>query len=451
MRAFDVFIIGGGPAGQDLARACNASGMSVGIAEYRGFGGTCGLRGCDPKRVMVSVSEAVDGVDRLVGHGVEGEATLVWDDVRAFVAEFVKPKPEAARANLESEGITTFTAKASFVSADRLRVGDEEVSASKIVIATGQRPAPLGIPGEELAKTSDDFHGLEALPARILFIGGGYIGLESAHICARAGCRVTVVNSDDDPLPMFERAFADRLVQASEELGIEFVMNASAEKIEEREDGFRVSVKTEDGSTRAFDDIGLVMNTAGRVANVEDLNLGVLGVEADGQGIKVDEYYRVGGHGNIFAIGDVANHEGAPLTPVAQLEAEALARTLTKGRLSVADYTGISTAVYTLPELAGVGLTEQQAREQDYVVEVIDKLDAESQFNARRVNARAYGYKTVTDAETGELLGATVIGPRASEIINLFALSIRAGIPTQVLSEMPWAYPTWGSDVAGMV
>ena len=448
--SFDAFIIGGGPAGQHLARYLAQHDFTVGIAEYRGFGGTCALRGCDPKRIMATVSEAVDGVDRLVGKGVAGEARMAWDDVRAFVTSIIEPIPERAEERLRELGIATFTDKATFTGPGRLTVAGESVEAQHVIIATGQRPAPLDVPGEAFAKTSDDFHHLEAIPERVLFVGGGYIGLETAHICCRLGAEVTILHNDDDPLPMFEGDLADGLVAATRELGIRFVLDTEVTAIEQADTGFRVSAKTTDGETCHYD-TDLVMNTAGRVPNVEGLGLDALGIDlAGGSGIEVDAYLRVEGHDGLYAIGDISASDGPPLTPVATLEAKALAATL-RGTPTAPSYAGLPTAVYSLPELAGVGLSEAEAREQGYDVAVVAKLDATEQFNAKRSNARAYAYKTVVDKATDKLLGATILGPDASEVINLFALAIRAGIDVEHLRDTPYAYPTWSSDVAGMV
>ena len=445
----DVFIIGGGPAGQKIAHALAAEKYRVGIAEYRGFGGTCALRGCDPKRILVTLSEAVDGVDRLMGHGLAGEARLDWKQAKQRVQEIIGPIPKRAHDSLTEAGIQVYEQRASFVDKHTLQLGNEQIRAEKIVIATGKRPAPLGIPGEAFAKTSDDFHHLDEIPERVLFVGGGYIGLEAAHICCRAGAEVIIINSDDDPLPMFETDLVDRLIETTRDMGVDFVMNAEATAIEQHAGAYRVSVKSKDGTEKTYV-ADLVMNTAGRVPNLEDLNLGAAGIAPTEQGIAVDDYMRIDGAAHLYAVGDIADNGAPPLTPVASLEAKALIATL-QGKLTRPDYTGLPTAVYTLPELAGVGLTEQEALGAGHEVRITQQLDAGDQFNAKRSRVRAYGYKTVVDAKTNRLLGACILGPDASEIINLFALAIRSGMDVKFLQETPYAYPTWGSDVSGMV
>ena len=465
MPHYDVFILGGGPAGQRLARACAAGGLSVAIAEHRGYGGTCGLRGCDPKRWMASVTEAVDGVARLAGRGASGEAGVDWEALVASVADFVDPKPDAALASLRKAGVTAYTGRARFTGDRSARIAgdtrdegegvgaDVEVTAEHLVVATGQRPRPLEVPGGEHAKTSDDFHRLPELPRRLLFVGGGYIALESAHIARRCGAEVTIVNDDDDPLAVFDDDLAARLLDLTADLGIEVVMNTEVAAIEPLDaGGFRVRTegKGEDGAAGSYE-VDLVLNTSGRVPNVDALGLGRAGVETTDAGIPVDEHYRARGNPRVYAIGDCADGNGPPLTPVANHDADALAATLTTGTPTRADYTGLATAVYTLPELAMVGLTESEARERGIDLEVTARLDHDDAFNARRVNARAYGYKTLVDRATGKLVGAHLLGPRASEVINVFALALRADLDAALLSGVPWAYPTWGGDASGMV
>ena len=462
MPHFDVFIIGGGPAGQHLARECRAAGMSVGITEYRGYGGACGLRGCDPKRVMVGVAEAVDAVDRLADRGLCGRATVEWAELADFVGTFVDDKPAESLAALREAGVTAYTGRARFTGERSLRVEGHteeddaprdpvDVTAEHVVVATGQRPRPLDVPGAEHALTSADFHRLPELPRRLLFVGGGYIALESAHVARRCGAEITIVNDDDEPLAAFDPDLVGELIAATEDMGVEVVTEARVTAIAPlAEGGFRVTVEGADGSetTREVD---LVFNTSGRVADFEGLDLEAGGIAAGAGGIPVDEHFRVAGVPHVYAIGDCADGNAPPLTPVANVDAEALAATLTTGEPTAADYAGLCSAVFCLPELAMVGLTEAEARERGIDVEVTAEVDFGDAYHARRTNARAYGYKTLVDRGTGELVGAHLLGPRASEVINVFALAIRARLGADALHAVPWAYPTWAGDVGKMV
>ncbi len=450
MQIFDVFVIGGGPAGQTLAQRCAAGGLRVGITEHRGYGGTCALRGCDPKRVLVTRSAALQAVDQLNGHGLDGLPILNWADSRAAVAAIMNPIPLKAEDALRKSGIIVFTNEACFSAPQLLQIGTERVKAQHIVIATGMRPAPLDIPGAAFAKTSDDFHALADLPARILLIGGGYIGMETAHFCARASRKVTVINDDDDPLPTFDDDLVARFLDCTRQLGIDYQPKVKATSIEAIDDerSFRVSLRNEAGELTTLT-CDLVINSAGRLPNIESLRLDKAGITPEKEGIPVDEYFRVKGSPGIYAIGDVAHSKAPPLTPVANLEAETLAKTLL-GKAKEADYRGVATVIYALPELACVGLTERQAKAQGLKVEVRSFIEADHKFNAKRTGAAAYGYKVLVDNDD-HIIGAHILGPMAGEQINILALAIRAGLKAELLREMPFAYPTWISDVSAMV
>ena len=450
MQSFDVFVIGGGPAGKTLAQKCKAGGLSVGIAEPNGFGGTCTLRGCDPKRVMVTRTMAMQDVRNLQGAGLDAVPTLDWPTTRAVTEDIIREASRGAEQSLADDGIEIFEATAKFIGRHRLQVGDRQIEAEHIVIATGQRPAPLEIPGAAFAKTSDEFHRLGAIPESVAFVGGGYIGMESAHFLARAGSKVTILNNDDDPLPMFEDDLVQRFLECTPHLGITYVPNTNVEQIEELSpECFRVSAKDKDGTTCTYD-VALVMNTAGRVPNLDALDLDEAGIETEKGGIPVDDYFRVRGAAKVYAIGDIAVNEAPPLTPVAGLEAEALAKTVL-GTDTKPDYRGIATVVYGLPELATVGMLEEDAKEKGLDYTAVAKTDADGMYNAKRSGARAYGYKVIIDKRTDEILGAHLIGPQAGEQINVLALAIRAGLTAETLRAMPFAYPTWGSDVSGMM
>ena len=457
MQRFDVFVIGGGPAGKTLAEKLGEAGKSVAIAEPIGFGGTCALRGCDPKRVMVTRTMAIQDALNVHGKGLDGKPELNWPDTRAAVHAIIDPIPAGGKEALEEAGVTVFEAYAKFTGAHTLRVGDEEVEADYIVIAAGQRPAPLDIPGAAYAKTSRDFHDLERIPDRVLFIGGGYIGMESAHFLARAGSEVTILNNDDDPLPMFEPALVERFLDCTRSLGIDYVPETGAVRITKSGDGrYRVTARAvdQDGEPTGEESeyaVDLVMNTAGRIPNLDKLDLKAAGIEPDKKGIPVDEYYRVKGAEHVFAIGDIGNADSPPLTPVANLEAEAVLTTLTEDTPTEANYDGIATVVYGLPELACVGMMESEAEEAGLDFRVVEEIDAGGKFNAKRSGARAYGYKVIVEEGTDRILGGHLIGPQAGEQINVLALAIRYGLTAEQLRLMPFAYPTWGSDVSGMM
>ena len=452
MEQFDVFVVGGGPAGSTLAGKLADAGKRVGITEARGYGGTCALRGCDPKRIMASVAEVYDESCRLRGKGLDGELTMNWNGIRDFVAGYVDPLAKEAADSLREKGISVYHEHAAFVKERTLELSDgTQVRAEHIVLATGLQPADLDIEGAEYTKTSADFHRLDARPDRVLFVGGGYIGLESAHVMKHCGAEVIILNRDDDPLPMFEPELSERLYACTRDRGIEMVMNTEVERIERLDDGhYKVYACSKDGKRSSYE-VDLVMNTSGRVPRLEGLQLERGGIESSKEGIPVDDYFRVKGADGVWAIGDVAVTKAPPLTPVANLHARALFASLCGEDLQKADYEGLPTAIYAFPELACVGLLESEAREQGLFVEVTCKLDLDDKYNAYRTQAQAYASKVVVDAQRGCIIGANILGPSASEVINLFALAVRCKLTIEQLRDVPYAYPTWASDLPKML
>src|SRR5438094_5095199 len=219
-RTYDLVAIGSGSAATTAAMRVAAAGWSVAVVDHRPLGGTCALRGCDPKKMMVSAEEAVDWSRRMTGRGVRGELRIDWSELIAFKRSFTDPIPEKRRTQFERAGIGTFEGLARFTAPDRLEVGRSELRFRYALIATGARPVPLSIQAEDLVSTSDDFLELEELPARIAFIGGGYIAAEFSQLAARAGAEVTVLHRGPRLLKKFDPDLVDLLGARFGELGI---------------------------------------------------------------------------------------------------------------------------------------------------------------------------------------------------------------------------------------
>src|SRR5690348_9215540 len=218
----DVIVIGTGSAAQSVAYKCREAGRSVAVIDSRPFGGTCQLRGCDPKKVLVGVSELVDWSRRMQGKGVSAPGLSVsWPDLIGFKRTFTDPVPEGTERSFAEVGITMRHGRAHFVDRTAVQVGDDTLVGSHVVIATGARHASLGIAGQEYLTTSTQFLELDELPSRIVFVGGGYIGFEFAHIAARAGARVQILHRGSRPLAKFDPDLVSQLVQATRDLGVE--------------------------------------------------------------------------------------------------------------------------------------------------------------------------------------------------------------------------------------
>jgi glutathione reductase (NADPH) len=218
-RKFDVVVIGTGEAASAVASRCRSAGWQVAVIDSRPFGGTCALRGCDPKKVLVGAAETVDWVRRMKGNGIRAEEIRIdWQELMRFKRSLTEPVPKNREEGFAKAGIATFHGRARFVGPSSVQVNDDVLEGRYVVIAAGQKPADLKIPGTEHLTTSEQFLELDELPKRILFIGGGYIAFEFAHVAVRAGAQVTIAHRGPRPLRRFDPDLVDQLVKSSREL-----------------------------------------------------------------------------------------------------------------------------------------------------------------------------------------------------------------------------------------
>jgi glutathione reductase (NADPH) len=448
-KEYDVFVIGTGTAGKNVAKDCVAAGLKVGIADNREYGGTCANRGCDPKKVLLGITEILDRATKMKGKGITKVPEVSWEDAMAFKETFVNAVPASTEKNFDQLGIDLYHQSPRFLNENTLSVEGKTITAKKIVIATGQRPMDLKIPGREHALLSEDFLNLRKLPKTMLFIGAGYIGMEFAHMAARFGVKVTMMDFAPRPLTNFDEDMVLHLQTASEELGIEFILNAEVTEIEILQKNYRV--KTIQKGKEVSATAEMVFNTAGRVPSIEDLDLEKGNVSFSKKGIEVNEYLQSISNEDVFACGDVSASKGLPLTPLSSEEADIVsANILTKNKPEKALYPPQPSVVFTLPNLASVGLSEKEAKDDGFDFTVEHKL-VPQWFNAKRINEKLHAYKTLVDNKTGFILGAHLIGPEASEIINLFSMAMFAKIDHQELKKIIFTYPSWGNDIKGMV
>src|SRR5438445_3858155 len=259
------------------------------VIDSRPFGGTCQLRGCDPKKVLVGGAELVDWNRRMQNSGVSAPAvTIEWPDLIRFKRTFTDPVPEQNEQSYKQVGIITRRGRAHFVDRTSVQVGEEILVGRHVVIATGACHADLGIPGEEYLTTSTRFLDLEELPRRIVFVGGGYIAFEFAHIATRAGAQVQVLHRGSRPLAKFDPDLVSMLVQASRELGIEVHVNRAVTAIERQ--GDHVLVHARAGAQEHTVEADLVVHAAGRAPEIDKLDLEAGGVAWDKEGVSVNEY-----------------------------------------------------------------------------------------------------------------------------------------------------------------
>lgn len=446
---YDLLVVGSGGGGSVAARRCKKAGWSVAQIDNRPFGGTCAQRGCDPKKVLVGAAHTVDQAARLTGHGISAPPQIDWEALIEFKRTFTEPVSAARERSLEKAGIDAYHGTASFVDEQTLRVNDTLLRGSHILIATGMRPAPLPFEGADLLVTSDEFMELSALPDQILFVGGGYISFEFAHVAHRAGAEVRIVQRESHALPAFDPDVTDRFVEASREQGLHIHLNTDATRITKHKGRYRVETQQADGSTATYE-ADLVVHGAGRVPNVEALNLKAGNVAVERGGITVNEYLQSPTNPRVYAAGDVAATEGVPLTPLSGQESHAVADNLLNDTKRKMTYGLQPSAAFTHPPVAMVGLSEAEAETEGRAVRIVEH-DVSGWYSYRRIQADAAYTKVVVDADTDAIVGAHLLGEQAPELINLFTLAIRHNMTPADVKDTTFAYPTHGSDMQYMV
>ena len=444
----DLIVIGTGTAATVCATGCRKAGWSVAVIDHLPFGGTCVLRGCDPKKMLIAATEVIDGFERMAGiETVKGKVHVDWAALQRHKRTFTDPIPGQREQSYARAGIDAFHGRACFTGRDTVLVEGKVLKARHIVIATGAEPVRLPIEGAEHLAISDDFLNLELLPRHIVLVGGGYIGFEFAHIAARAGANVTVLNRGGHPLTGFDPDLVALLVARTRALGVDVRLEHQVKAVRKSGGGFEVDAQGPDGLVTLKTD--LVIHSGGRAPALSALDLDAAGIAHDKGRLTLDKTFRSTSNPAVYAAGDAAGGP-LPLTPVAALEGHAVLANLLENKGATVDYTGIPSAVFTLPPLARVGLLEAEARAQGLRFRVKHE-SVPDWFTARRVNESCYGYKVLVEEGSELILGAHLIGPEASEVINLFGFAMRNGLPATALKHATFAYPTAASDIESML
>src|SRR5262249_5035362 len=325
MKTYDLVIIGSGTGAQVASSRMRVAGWSVALVDHRPFGATCALRGCDPKRVLMSGGEAIDAETRMRGHGVTGEARIDWRDLMMFKRSFTDAVPRNLEKDFAENGIDAFHGVARFAGRDVVVVDGQEIKAGYILIAAGARPIPLDIPGQEHAITSDVFLELDRLPARIVLVGGGYIAAEFSHLASRAGAHVTVLQRAERMLPAFDPDLVGWLMEKFGELGIDVRTRTTVQHIDKTVDGFIVHASTngQEQEVRAF----LVVQAAGRAPALGGLDFAAGGVAPEAGGVKLNDFLQSVPTPRFSGAG-AAERGGPPLTPVSSHDGKVVAQNL---------------------------------------------------------------------------------------------------------------------------
>jgi glutathione reductase (NADPH) len=446
-RQFDLLVIGTGVT-SSVASRCREAGWSVAVVDSRPFGGTCALRGCMPKKILIGAAEAVHAARDLADRGVPaGSLTVDWPALMGFKRSLIGGTTERTEQTWAGMGIEQIHGRGRFVGPATLAVGADRLTGRRVLVAAGAMPIPLTFPGADRLMTSEQFLDLDRLPPRIIFVGGGYISFEFAHVAARAGVEVTILHRGVRPLEAFDPDLVDLLVKRTRELGIRIELDIEVRAIER--DGGRLVV----GGTRSGEEIrfdtDLAVHGAGRVPELDDLNLEAAGVKREKRGVVVNEFLQSVSNPAVYAGGDAAA-SGPPLTPKADHDVGVLTTNLLEGNRRRPNYEGLASAVFTLPPLASAGLTEAAARTAGLAFRT-NRHDTSGWFHTRRVGETVSGAKVLIEEGTDRILGAHLLGPHADEVINLFAMAIRLRIPAGQLKEVIYAYPTYGSDIRFLV
>ena len=442
---FDLVVIGGGSAARDGANmALKQHGARVALIEGVRWGGSCPNVACSPTKAYVLAAELNHDLTHLAPKiGIEAvPAPVHLARVYTWKETLKKPQPKWVE-DLEAQGFSTYTGEASFVDAHTVRVGEDELESDRILIATGSRTAVPPIEGIEEAGWIDHISALELqeVPDSLLVVGCGAVGLEFGQIFSRFGSKVTLVDAADRISPASDMDACTTLAAALAEEGIDIATSVLVQSARRERDEIVCTIAPRDGSDAYEVRVARIMLAAGRVPNIEGLNLEAAGVETSKAGIVVDEYLRTSVPG-IWAAGDV--NAVAQLTPIAQYQARVAVADMFGDDDHPADYSVLPTSIFTDPELGGVGLTEEQAREEGYDVEVV-----RNEFVRRfsYIGAKHGLFKIVFDSSSRRVLGLHVVSRNAGDVVMGFSLGLRLGATVDELAAMHHVFPTFAEGV----
>ncbi|HRK43798.1 MAG TPA: glutathione-disulfide reductase [Gemmobacter sp.] len=440
---FDLFVIGGGSGGVRAARIAASEGRArVALAEESRMGGTCVIRGCVPKKLMVYASEYPGLMQDARAYGWQvTSGTFDWGHFRARLEAELTRLEGAYRGGLNGAGVTIFDMRATLVDAHTVALADgRRVSAKHILIATGGRPFVPAIPGADLAITSNEIFHLDTLPARALVVGGGYIASEFACILNGLGVKVTQSYRGAQILRGFDEECRAQIVTAMQASGIDLRLTHEVTALSQTSEG--IVAETSSGA-EAFD---LVLYATGRVPNTAGLGLEPLGVEIGTRGQIVVDAHSQTAVPSIFAVGDVTDRIN--LTPVAIREGHAFADTMFGGKPWQADHDLVASAVFTQPEFGTVGLSEEAARAQEKIeVYTASFRPMQSLFAGREDRVLM---KLVVSQSTRRVLGCHIVGPAAGEMIQLAAIAVKMGATKEDFDRTVAVHPTMAEELVTM-
>ncbi len=446
MANYDFLIIGAGTGGVAAAKKAAEYGAKVAVIEKEKVGGTCLNRGCTPKKLMVYAADFALKESLAVSYGwQECQRQLDWSLLMQKIHQRLDSINDSFIKTLKEKGIELIYGEAKFVDCRKVKVNDQEISADKILIAVGGHPIKPDISGKNLAITSREMFQLQEIPQKLAIVGGGYIGVEFASMMNAFGAEVVFMDTNELILSGFDQDLRKTVQQGLIERGIEFIGETTAQKIEQAENKLQLHLSNEQTITA-----DRVLLATGRAPNTKSLNLDKAGVKVGDKGeIKVDEFCRTENQ-HIYAVGDCIDR--VPLTPVAKAEALAVVETLYGKQPKSIDYTYVTSAVFSRPEAATVGMNEAEAKDKygDRVNCHCDRTTPMLYSLADEVNQETVTIKLITVGKEEKIVGAHMVGEHAADIIQCIGVAVRLGITKQDLDDSFGIHPTIGEEFMSM-
>ncbi|KIC19815.1 glutathione-disulfide reductase [Leisingera sp. ANG-Vp] len=437
---YDLFVIGGGSGGVRAARVAAQEGVKVALAEEDRYGGTCVIRGCVPKKLMVFASEYSGMVEDAQAYGWDIKAgDFSWDAFKGKLHAELDRLEGIYRNILKNNGVESFDQRAKLADAHTVELADgTRKTAKHILIATGGWPTVPEFPGSELAITSNEIFHLDELPESILIVGGGYIASEFAGIMNGLGVKTTQFYRGPQILRGFDEEARGVVAEGMAEAGVNLQVNTNVTEM--RQEGGKIRVIDTHGNEHLFDK---VMYATGRAPNADSLGLEELGVERGRNGAIVVDAYSQTGVPSVFAVGDVTDRVN--LTPVAIREGMAFVETVFKGNPTSPDHDLIPTAIFTQPEMGTVGLSEEEAAAQEPIEVYSTSFKPMQQSFAGR--AQKVLMKLVVSKATRKVLGCHIVAPGAGEMIQLAGIAVKMGATKEDFDRTVAVHPTMSEEL----
>ena len=446
--AYDVVIVGGGNAAFGVTVPTRKAGLKVVMIEDRDLGGTCPNRGCTPKKALVAAAHALHEIGQAHVHCISvGKPTLDWAALIDREKEMISGIPDSLAETLQERGVELIRDQAKFVGPNTIEVGGREIEAKHIVIATGSKHRPLPIPGAELMITSDEVLSEPELPESVLFVGGGVIALEFGHVYARAGAKVAVLEVLPQLLPALDADAVEQVRKESRRIGIVVHTGVKVKRVERASKRLRTVFEVDDKELSIESD--RVVNGAGRIANVDQLDLEAGNIAHEGFRVSVDETMRSTSNPSVHLCGDVLS--GPPqLSPIATYEGRLVGANIVEGPKHRPDYANLPSCVYTIPALATVGLSEAKAKDKGLKTRT-QVNDMEYWFSTRTFAETVAWSKIIINEASDAIVGAHFVGHSGEELINIFGLAMKHGIKASQIRDFIFAYPTFSADIKHML